>query len=239
MPNIFQAVKTEVYNPPLCWSDNIVAHKQGGKNGANKVLPELRLGRKRVVRVLSTRAKAVRRILHRVHDEAHQKEAEEDIPSPGYGLQRNFVDVSDRDDLAASHHQQPLVGEVFFHRPGHGYVLAARLPFVLHKVGDRWHEVVGEVCDEESQPLIQLGLLLVIQLDAGFRGSRPFPNHFLESSQRCKWRELRRPVVHRHLRMVPRDVMRQVDDVIVWCFHFITLQSNVFTGYAVAVRFYI
>ena len=96
-----------------------------------------------------------------------------------------------------------------------GYIRATGLPFIGNEVFDGRLRAVRQMGDERGEAAVQFFGFLRVQF-APF-GGQPgsFPYRRLVARQRGKRRELCGSVKHRHLRMVLRDVVRQVDDVVV------------------------
>ena len=99
-----------------------------------------------------------------------------------------------------------------------GHIRTTGFPVIGDKVFDGYFRAVRQPGGKIGETAVQFCGLLRGEF-APF-GGQPgsFPYRRLVARQRGKRRELCGSVVLRHLRMVPRDVMRQADDVIVGCF---------------------
>ena len=106
------------------------------------------------------------------------------------------------------------------HPPRDGNIRTARFPVIGNEIFDGRLRAIRQIGDERGKTAVQFFGLLRVQF-APF-GGQPggFPYRRFVARQRGKRRELCGSVEHRHLRMVLRDVVRQVDDVGIRTVHF-------------------
>ena len=118
-------------------------------------------------------------------------------------------DIIQWDDRSILHDQSPLRNGDVPHPASDGHVRATGLPVVRDEIFDGHFRAVRQMGDERGKAAVQFFGLLHVQF--AFPDCQPgsFPYRRLVARQRRKRRELCGSVKHRHLRMVPRNVVRR------------------------------
>lgn len=128
--------------------------------------------------------------------------------------------IIQRDDRPVLHDQSPLRNGDMPNPAGDGHIRATGFPVIGNEVFDGHFRMVRQTGGKFGRDGGSVLRPPAGPVRAFRRSAGQFPCRRLVARQRGKRRELCGPFAERHLRMVLRDVVRQVDDVIVGRLHF-------------------
>ena len=125
-------------------------------------------------------------------------------------------DLGGRDDGAVLHDDAPGGRVELAHNAGHGQIRAALLALVGSEIGDAGGRTAVERIHQTAVPAVEHLDRALVELYLPLNQTLRFADGIGVAGERREGRELKRAVGQRHPWMAARNMMRMVDDVIVF-----------------------